>query len=69
MGQRLPSLSYREIIKALSKIAFREIVGRGKGSHVFVYRDDPPKRINDSEREKCKARNNKVDYSRSRPDG
>jgi predicted RNA binding protein YcfA (HicA-like mRNA interferase family) len=45
MGQRLPSLSCREIVKALSKVDFREIAGRGKGSHVFVYREDPPKGI------------------------
>jgi len=45
MGQRLPSHSYREIVKALAKVGFREIAGRGKGSHVFVYRDDPPRGI------------------------
>jgi predicted RNA binding protein YcfA (HicA-like mRNA interferase family) len=44
MGKRLPVLSCslrREIVKALSKVGFREIPGRGKGSHVFVYRDAP----------------------------
>lgn len=45
MGQRRPSLSCREVVKALAKVGFREIADRGKGSHVFVYRDDPPKGI------------------------
>jgi predicted RNA binding protein YcfA (HicA-like mRNA interferase family) len=45
MGQRLPVLSCREVVKALGKVGFREIAGRGKGSHVFVFRDDPPKGI------------------------
>jgi predicted RNA binding protein YcfA (HicA-like mRNA interferase family) len=45
MGQRLPVLSYHEVVKALAKVGFREIPGRGKGSHVFIYRDSPPKGI------------------------
>lgn len=45
MGQRLPVLSCREIVKALGQAGFREIAGRGKGSHVFVYRDNPRKGI------------------------
>jgi predicted RNA binding protein YcfA (HicA-like mRNA interferase family) len=45
MGQRLGVLSYREVVKALAKVGFREILGRGKGSHVFIYRDSPPKGI------------------------
>jgi predicted RNA binding protein YcfA (HicA-like mRNA interferase family) len=45
MGQRLPVLSYREIVDALAKVGFRELAGRGKGSHVFIYRDSPPKGI------------------------
>jgi predicted RNA binding protein YcfA (HicA-like mRNA interferase family) len=45
MGKRLPVLSCREIVKALGKADFHEISGRGKGSHVFVYRSDPPKGI------------------------
>jgi predicted RNA binding protein YcfA (HicA-like mRNA interferase family) len=42
MSQRLPVLSCREVVKALAKVGFREIPGRGKGSHVFIYRDSPP---------------------------
>jgi predicted RNA binding protein YcfA (HicA-like mRNA interferase family) len=45
MSQRLPVLSCREIVKALEKVGFLEIPRRGKGSHVFVYRSDPPKGI------------------------
>ncbi len=45
MGQRLPVLSYREIVDALAKVGFREIPGRGKGSHIFIYRDVPAKGI------------------------
>jgi predicted RNA binding protein YcfA (HicA-like mRNA interferase family) len=45
MGQRLPVLSCREIVDALAKVGFREIPGRGKGSHIFIYRDTPPKGI------------------------
>jgi predicted RNA binding protein YcfA (HicA-like mRNA interferase family) len=42
MGQRLPVLSAANVVKALATIGFREIPGRGKGSHIFVYRDAPP---------------------------
>jgi predicted RNA binding protein YcfA (HicA-like mRNA interferase family) len=42
LSQKLPILSSREIIKALGKVGFSEIPGRGKGSHSFCYRDDPP---------------------------
>ncbi len=45
MSTRLPILSGRDIVKALAKADFREITGRGKGSHIFLYRDDPPKGI------------------------
>jgi predicted RNA binding protein YcfA (HicA-like mRNA interferase family) len=45
MAKRLPILSWRQIVKALAKVGFREIPGRGKGSHVFVHRDSPPKGI------------------------
>lgn len=45
MSQRLPVLSCGDIVKALAKVGFREIPGRGKGSHVFVYRDSSPKGI------------------------
>jgi hypothetical protein len=33
------------VVKALAKVGFRELAGRGKGSHLFVYRADPPKGI------------------------
>jgi predicted RNA binding protein YcfA (HicA-like mRNA interferase family) len=45
MGQRLPVLSGREVVTALAKAGFREIRGRGKGSHHFVHRANPPKGI------------------------
>jgi len=45
MSKRLPALSAVEVAKAFEKLGFREIPGRGKGSHVFVYRDQPPKGI------------------------
>ncbi|QDU54622.1 type II toxin-antitoxin system HicA family toxin [Aeoliella mucimassa] len=45
MSKQLPVLSSREVIKALEKSGFYTIPNRGKGSHVFLYRDDPPKGI------------------------
>jgi predicted RNA binding protein YcfA (HicA-like mRNA interferase family) len=42
MSQKLPSLSSRDIVRALAKVGFTIIPGRGKGSHEFVYRADPP---------------------------
>lgn len=45
MSKPLPILSWREVVTALAKVGFREISGRGKGSHVFVHRDNPPKGI------------------------
>lgn len=45
MSRQLPILSCREVVSALAKVGFREIPGRGKGSHVFVYREEPPKGI------------------------
>jgi predicted RNA binding protein YcfA (HicA-like mRNA interferase family) len=45
MSAKLPVLSGREIVAALSKVGFREIAGRGKGSHLFVHREQPPKGI------------------------
>ena len=45
MSKRLPTLSARQVVTALAKVGFREIPGRGKGSHLFVYREDPPKGI------------------------
>ena len=41
MSAKLPLLSGREVCAALSKAGFSEIPGRGKGSHLFVYRPDP----------------------------
>ena len=41
MSAKLPVLSAREVCNALSKIGYEQIPGRGKGSHLFLYRDDP----------------------------
>jgi predicted RNA binding protein YcfA (HicA-like mRNA interferase family) len=54
MSKSLPTLSSREVIAALKKIGFDEIASRGKGSHVFVYRDDPPKGITVPNRKEIK---------------
>ena len=45
MGQKLPVLSGREVVRALKSVGFNEIPGRGKGSHVFIHRANPPKGI------------------------
>ncbi len=42
MSPKLPVLSGRQVCAALGKVGFTEIPGRGKGSHVFLYRTDPP---------------------------
>lgn len=51
---KLPLISAREVISALKQVGFHEIPGRGKGSHVFIYRDDPPKGITLPERREIK---------------
>ena len=45
MAKRLPAVSHSEVIKALTKVGFQEIAGRGKGSHIFVFRASPAKGI------------------------
>jgi predicted RNA binding protein YcfA (HicA-like mRNA interferase family) len=45
MSKRLPVLSAGDVVRALAKIGFQEIPGRGKGSHIFVYRVSPAKGI------------------------
>lgn len=45
MGKRLPVLSAAEVVKALAKAGFAEVPGRGKGSHIFVFRQNPAKGI------------------------
>ncbi|HUT94427.1 MAG TPA: type II toxin-antitoxin system HicA family toxin [Thermoguttaceae bacterium] len=45
MSPKLPILSGREVYAALSKVGFSLIPGRGKGSHLFVHRSDPPAAI------------------------
>lgn len=45
MSKSLPSLGSREVIAALKKVGFNEIASRGKGSHAFIFRADPPKGI------------------------
>lgn len=42
MSKHLPVVSSQSVCEALSKVGFREIPGRGKGSHTFLYRADPP---------------------------
>jgi predicted RNA binding protein YcfA (HicA-like mRNA interferase family) len=42
VGVKLPSISSREVIKALERVGFQQVSGRGKGSHTFIYRDVPP---------------------------
>ena len=42
MSNKLPSLSGKEIIKALSKIGFQPI--RQKGSHVILLKETPTKK-------------------------
>lgn len=39
----LPVLSWRDVVKALSKIGF-EVV-RQRGSHIIMVRSDPPSRV------------------------
>lgn len=41
MSSKLPVLSARQVCTALAKIGFDKVPGRGKGSHIFLYRDDP----------------------------
>ncbi|MCA8993476.1 MAG: type II toxin-antitoxin system HicA family toxin [Planctomycetaceae bacterium] len=50
MSSRLPPVSSRDVIRVLQRYGFRLIKGRGKGSHVFMYRDDPPTGITIPER-------------------
>ncbi len=45
MSPKLPLLSGREVCAALCRARFSEISGRGKGSHLFVHRADPPAAI------------------------
>ena len=42
MSPKLPAVSGREVCAALCKAGFLEVPGRGKGSHIFVYRPEPP---------------------------
>ncbi|MGD9853664.1 MAG: type II toxin-antitoxin system HicA family toxin [Planctomycetaceae bacterium] len=42
MSAKLPLLSSREVCTALEKVGFQMVPGRGKGSHVFLHRADPP---------------------------
>jgi predicted RNA binding protein YcfA (HicA-like mRNA interferase family) len=45
MSKRLPVVSASDVAKALARAGFRDVPSRGKGSHIFVYRDSPPKGI------------------------
>ena len=42
MGSRLPTIGSRDVTKALERVGFAQVPGRGKGSHTFLYREDPP---------------------------
>ncbi len=42
MGEKLPRLSGKEVIKALSKVGFKPI--RQSGSHVFLLKETPEKK-------------------------
>jgi predicted RNA binding protein YcfA (HicA-like mRNA interferase family) len=42
VSPKLPVVSGREVCAALCKAGFSEVPGRGKGSHLFVYRPEPP---------------------------
>ena len=42
MSSRLPVISGRDCCNALRKVGFQELPGRGKGSHLFLFRSDPP---------------------------
>ena len=42
MSAKLPILSGRDVCAALGKVGFELIPGRGKGSHLFLRRYDPP---------------------------
>ena len=39
MTMRLPVLSGRDVVRALKKADFEELQGRGKGSHIVVFRE------------------------------
>jgi predicted RNA binding protein YcfA (HicA-like mRNA interferase family) len=42
MSDRLPIVSGRKLCQTLEKAGFRLIAGRGKGSHMFLHREEPP---------------------------
>ncbi len=54
MSAKLPVLSAREVSRALEKVDFQQITGRGKGSHIFLHRADPPKGITIPNRKEIK---------------
>lgn len=54
MSQKLPIVSARQVVNALKKVDFHEISGRGKGSHIFVHREDPAKGITIPNRKQLK---------------
>lgn len=54
MSKSLPVVSYQQLCAALSKAGFNEIPGRGKGSHVFLFRTDPPTGITVSRQREIK---------------
>ena len=45
MSKRLPSLSARQMVRALEKAGFVELPDRGDGSHHFLVGGDPPRGV------------------------
>lgn len=41
MNSRLPVISGKDTVKALGKVGFEVIKGRGKGSHIVITKADP----------------------------
>ncbi len=54
MSNPLPVVSSREVIHILERCGFRVIRGRGKGSHVFLFRDHPATGVTVPERKELK---------------
>lgn len=46
MHSKLTVQNSRDVIKALKRAGFRQLARRGKGSHTFLFRENPPTGIN-----------------------
>lgn len=42
MGERLPSLSTRQVVRAFERAGYSVVPSRGKGSHVAMATDEGP---------------------------